>query len=287
MTAPIVAGIDGSEESLAAVEWAGLEAARHRVPLCIVHVVDYHPRPPGPFRHDLPHRARSALARASHHAAAAAPGVDLRTAAVFGRPDRVLTAITARALLVVVGTRGTGSCSGRRTGSVALRLASRASCPVVFTAAASRPVFGEIVVGTGGGGQAAALEFGFGEADMRGVGLTALYAWAHPEAGRPDSYHDWMLSVGAHDKGAEALLSEQVAPWRHKYPDVIVTESTVHGHPGRVLALASGHADLVVVGSGLGQLAPVPGLGLVGYDMLQHGQCPVAIIPDDAAGGAR
>ena len=35
---PIVAGVDGSEESLRAVEWAALEAQRHRAPLRIVSV---------------------------------------------------------------------------------------------------------------------------------------------------------------------------------------------------------------------------------------------------------
>ena len=95
MTMPIVAGTDGSEESLAAVGWAATEAARRRVPLSIVHVLDprfasAHAQPlphdrAGRFRTDLPHRARSALARASRRAAQAAPGVDLRTAAVFGR----------------------------------------------------------------------------------------------------------------------------------------------------------------------------------------------------------
>lgn len=68
MTMPIVAGTDGSEESLAAVGWAAAEAARRRVPLSIVHVVD--PRhssasaPAQPLPHDrtgrLPASANSA-----------------------------------------------------------------------------------------------------------------------------------------------------------------------------------------------------------------------------------
>ena len=33
---PVVAAVDGSEESLRAVEWAALEAQRHRAPLRIV-----------------------------------------------------------------------------------------------------------------------------------------------------------------------------------------------------------------------------------------------------------
>jgi nucleotide-binding universal stress UspA family protein len=278
MTTPVVAGTDGSEGSLAAVDWAAREAARRRVPLHIVHVVDQlH------ARHEAPRRARSVLARASRRAAQAAPGVDLRTAAVFGRADQVLTALSVSAPLLAIGTRGAGGFAGLRVGSVALRLACRARCPVVFTPAGSRPVFDEIVVSTDEIDlAAAALEFGFGEADAAGARLTALHAWADPLAGRLDGYHDWVLSVGPPDEGAAARLAEQVAPWRHKYPGVTVTESAVHGHPGRVLALASRSADLVVVGGRHGELASAPGLGLVSYAMLHHACCPVALIP---AGG--
>jgi len=95
MLAPIVAGTDGSEESLAAVEWAAVEAVRRRLPLRIVHVLEHHHAPAaaraqllshdvmaGWFRQDPRHRARSALARARRRAAMAAPGVDLGAAAL-------------------------------------------------------------------------------------------------------------------------------------------------------------------------------------------------------------
>jgi len=294
MAVPIVAGTDGSEESLAAVQWAAVEAARRSVPLSIVHVLEHHTGPAADTqivwheahrrswaRHDLPHGARSALARAVHRAAAAAPGVDLRTAAVCGHADQLLTALTDKAALFAIGTRGTGDgqFSGLRLGSVALCLASRARCPVVFTKAGSRPDVREIVVGADDSDEAtAALEFSFGEADVRGARLTALYAWQHPEAGRLDGYHNWVLSVDPTNEDAAALLSEQVAPWRHKYPEVIVTESPVRGHAGRVLAFASQSTDLIVVGGRRG-LTSSMGLGPITYAMLRHAQCPVAVIP--------
>jgi nucleotide-binding universal stress UspA family protein len=294
MTAPIVAGTDGSEQSLAAVQWAAIEAVRRRVPLCIVHVMEDHTGPAdhaqilmhephhrGWVQHDMPHGARSALARASHRARNAAPGVNLRIAAVSGYAGQVLTAMTDDAPLLAIGTRGTGGggSSGLRLGSAALCLATRARCPVVFTAAGSRPDVREIVVGTDDSDEAtAALEFSFGEADARGARLTALYAWEHPEQGRLDGYHDWVLSVDPVDNGAAALLSEQVAPWRHKYPEVIVTESAVRGHAGRAMAFASRSTDLIVVGGRRG-LASSMGLGPVTYAMLRHAQCPVAVIP--------
>ena len=295
MTRPIVAGTDGSEESLAAVGWAATEAARRRVPLSIVHVVEphhfpaAHAQPPrhdraGRLRHDLPHHARSALARASRRAVEAAPGVDLRTAAVFGRADQVLTDLTARAPLLAIGTRGASGFPGLRLGPVALRLACGARCPVVFAPVGTGPVVGEIVVGIDDCDEAAAaLGFGFGEADVRGARLTALHVWAQPQAGRLDAYHDWVLSVGPVNQGAAALLAGQVAPWRDKYPDVVVTESTMHGHPGRALALASRAADLLVVRGCQNGLASVPGLGQLGYAMLRHAQCPVALIPGAGA----
>ena len=298
MTSPIVAGTDGSEESLAAVQWAAVAAMRRSVPLSIVHVVEHHTGPAADTRivwhelHrrglsgcDLPHGARSALARAAHRATGAAPGVDLRIAAISGHADQVLTAITDEAALFAVGSRGIGSgrVSGVRLGSVALCLASRARCPVVFTAAGSRSDVHEIVVGADESQEAsAALEFSFGEADVRGARLTAVYAWQHPEKGRLDGYHGWVLSVDPVDAGAAALLSQQVAPWRDKYPEVMVTENPVRAHAGRALAFASQTTDLIVVGGRRG-LASSMGLGPVTYATLRHAQCPVAVIPGSIA----
>ena len=43
-TKPVVVGVDGSEESLLAVEWAAAEARRHAAPLRIVSAPDAAPR---------------------------------------------------------------------------------------------------------------------------------------------------------------------------------------------------------------------------------------------------
>jgi nucleotide-binding universal stress UspA family protein len=293
MTAPIIVGTDGSEPSLTAVQWGAAEATRRGASLRIVHVLEYRPGPvpahthlpghelAGLFRHDLPHHARAALARACHLAAETAPGLDVRTAAVFGNAAEVLAAISATAVLLVVGCPGTGESPGLRPGSVALCLASRARCPVVFAAAGSRPVLDEIVVGADGSDDArAALEFGFGEADIRNARLTALHAWAHPGARWPENDGAWLLSVGEPNNDAVAMLREHLAPWRQNYPDVPVTESVVHGHPGRALTLASSSADLVVVGGHRDQWAQAPDPDPVGY-LLHHAHCPVVLVPDE------
>jgi nucleotide-binding universal stress UspA family protein len=288
MSTPIVAATDGSEESLAATQWAAVAAARRGARLCIVHVMDYpgpgpHAQPmrhemPAGFRHGLPHHARSVLAKASRRAAGAAPGIDLHAVAVYGQAGQVLTAMTARAPLLAIGTRGTGR-SPQRLGSVARRLAGQARCPVVLVTADTAPAFDEIVVGTDGSDDAAAaLEFGFGEAELRDARLSALYIWAHPQAAELESSHDWMLSVGPANPGATARLAQEVAPWRCKHPGVLVTEDIVHGEPGRVLTFASGHAALIVVDERDGAGSAL-GVGSVACELLQHTHCPVAVVP--------
>jgi nucleotide-binding universal stress UspA family protein len=266
-----------------------MAAARRGMRLCIVHVVD-DPGPaphapllrhemPAPLRHGLPHHARSVLAKASRRAAGAAPGIDMHAVAVYGHADQVLTAMTARVPLLAIGTRGAGRSPGQRLGSVARRLAGQARCPVVLVTADTSPAFDEIVVGTDGSDDAAAaLEFGFGEAELRDARLTALYIWAHPHEAQLESNHDWMLSAGPANPNATARLAREVGPWRRKHPSVLVTEDTVHGEPGRVLTFASGHADLIVVDERDGAGSP-PGPGSVTCELLQHTHCPVAVIP--------
>jgi nucleotide-binding universal stress UspA family protein len=140
-------------------------------------------------------------------------------------------------------------------------------------------VFHEVVVGMDGSEDAAAmLQFGFGEACAREARLTALRIWANPRGDRIEGYHDWMMSVGPLNAAAAALLAKQVAPWQLAYPDVLVTESTVHGQPGRALVLASGHADLIVIGGS--RVGPALILSPVAEALLHHAQCPVAIIPN-------
>ncbi|NUL34967.1 universal stress protein, partial [Streptomyces lunaelactis] len=65
MAIPLVVGIDGSEASLEAVEWAADEAVRHEVPLHLVHAA-------------VPnHEAPNLIAAASERARRSAPAVRL------------------------------------------------------------------------------------------------------------------------------------------------------------------------------------------------------------------
>ncbi len=73
------------------------------------------------------------------------------------------------------------------------------------------------------------------------------------------------------------LLSEVLAGWSAKYPDVPVRSRLVRHHAGRALTEVSRDASLLVVGArGTGGFAGLH-LGSVGDAVIRHADCPVVI----------
>jgi nucleotide-binding universal stress UspA family protein len=74
------------------------------------------------------------------------------------------------------------------------------------------------------------------------------------------------------------LLSESLAGWREKYPDVDVRQTLVHQEPVKALVDSSPGAALVVVGSrGRGGFRSML-LGSVSHALVHHARCPVAVV---------
>lgn len=136
MVLPLVVGVDGSEGSLLAVDWAADEAARHGLPLRLVHA-------------SLGERYEGALPKTSRersveqvmadHIVASAeervrrrnPGLTVSAATV---PEEAASAFLREgnnASALVTGSRGRGELRGALLGSVGLVIAARAYCPVV------------------------------------------------------------------------------------------------------------------------------------------------------------
>ena len=126
-----------------------------------------------------------------------------------------------------------------------------------------------IVVGAdGSAGAEPALRFAFDEAVARGATLSVVRAWQPPRLADP-----------AEVEGTELqLLRESVAPWRERYPAVIVEPQLVADHPARALAAAAEGARLLAVGArgqgGFGGLR----LGSVSLQVLHHARVPVAVV---------
>jgi nucleotide-binding universal stress UspA family protein len=280
---PVVVGVDGSEQSMRAVEWAALEARRHSASLRIVSA----PAPVARMRASVisPEEIASALrgiaARALDAAVTrseeVAPGLSLTTGLLSGPPALAVAESGADAAMLVVGARGAGGFAAMVLGSVSRYVASRAPCPVVVVREESMAVHREIAVGvrdpqdTG-----AALAYAFEEAALRRADLVAVHTWYwHPSAANRPAGED-LDRISAE---AETSLAAALEGWREKYPGVRVRQDVIHGHPARVLASYSARTDLVVLGRHGHPDGAGPGIGSVQHAVLDHAHGPVAIIP--------
>jgi nucleotide-binding universal stress UspA family protein len=286
----VVAGTDGSDYSLRAVEWAAREAALRGAALRIVSVPTLPPRMfwqqkahggPDTVADVIRESAERALAEASARAAAVEPDLAIDTALLSGPPARALTEAAAGAAMLVVGSRGAGGFAALILGSVGRYVATQARGPVVVAREETMAVHHEIVVGIRDLDQPTAIGFAFEEAQLRKARVRALHAW------------HWFLpqmrltgterpGADARDVTAEAAawLTDMLAPWRQKYPGVEVFEDVVHAPPGRVLAGASARADLVVLGRNSRDDSSRPGTDAVTHAVLHHAHAPVAVIPE-------
>jgi nucleotide-binding universal stress UspA family protein len=291
---PIIAGTDGSGDSLRAVEWAAREAALRRAPLQIVSVAALSPRmswhqPPG-RRDDVAEVGYEshacALAAASERASELEPELAIETRLVFGPPARTLAETTTDASMLVVGSRGAGLFSALVLGSASRHAATHGRCPVVVERQGPAYGQGEIVVGIGELDQSdAALGFAFEEADLRGTRLVVMHAWScFVPAAEPGSHladPERAVNHSGHQlyHGMAARLEDMLAGWREKYPAVETGTEIMHAHPGHLLAQASEHADLVVLGR---QPSHTGGSGAdsVIHAVLHHARGPVAVVAD-------
>jgi nucleotide-binding universal stress UspA family protein len=289
-TRPVVVGVDGSQESLHAAQWAAMEAVRHGAPLRIVSAPAMPPRAlardlaPETVANAVRGMSARALDEAITRAEEVTTGLLIETDILTGPPAVAVTRSGAGALMIVVGARGTGGFAGMLLGSISRYSAMHAQCPVVVVREETTAVTREVAVGIRDPlDTTATLEFAFEEAALRGATLAAVHScyslpsvpggsWAAAGGGRG----------GAEAERAEAQasqdLADALASWQDKYPDVRVRLDVVHGHPARTLACYSGHADLVVIGRRTAALAG-PAIDAVQHAVLYHAHGPVAVVP--------
>ncbi|MEV5439250.1 universal stress protein [Streptomyces sp. NPDC052682] len=287
MTRPITAGIDGSEESLAALAWAAREAVRRGLALRVVHawrVQRHEALDAGPdtqaqwVRHQVTEAVRAVTER---H-----PRLEVTTDVLEGDTVETLVAAAGAAEMLVLGTRGHGPVMGFLLGSVGQQVLVGAARPVVLVRAGDRPsdeVAGhEIVVGQHGDPQdsAAALRFAFETAAARGATVRAVRAWTLPPV---FAYSPGSLKLLDEAGGLEPYekkgLARALQPWRERFPDVPVVEHVEMGSAGQVLLSVAGTAQLMVVGRRAHRTAVGARLGSVAHGMLHLADCPVAVVP--------
>jgi len=284
---PIVVGVDGSEESLRAVEWAAREAERRRSPLRIVSALAM---PPRTSPHDCPAMtanvlrgfAGRALGGAASRAEKIAPRLRVDADLLSGPPMLAVPEAGSGAAMLVVGARGTGGLGAAGLGSVCRHAVIDAPCPVVVVrdepTAAGLPV----VVGIRDPENASqALAFAFEEAALRHTELVAVHT-CMPLAPLTGSGPDSSAVTGDPEEvcvQAASQLGQALDRWQQKYPGVRIRQDVISGYPVRVLCSYCARADLVVLGRHDNPGAAVRTIGCIHYDVLNHGRGPIAIIP--------
>ncbi|MGI5452118.1 universal stress protein [Streptomyces sp. CA-249302] len=301
----ITVGLDGSPQSLAAVDWAAREAERRGADLRLVHGWEQLPYAypalagmPAPGAIDTQRTWSEKLLRETlSRFAERHPALRIVAEQSGDQPVAALLDAAADADLLVLGSRGLGAVAGFLVGSVALGVVARAELPVVLVRAGEQAEDEHLPDATGSAATTtphrevvlgldlehpdeAVVGFAFEAAQRRATGLRVVHGWSLPTA----YGYGAAMDAGLDEELAEEVrerLTEVLEPWREKFPGVAVREQAVVGSAGRHLVHASHDAALVVVGR-RNRRTPVGGhIGPVTHAVLHHAAAPVAVVPHD------
>ncbi|MEU8238988.1 universal stress protein [Actinoplanes missouriensis] len=284
LTPAVVAATDGTQPGTAAVRWAAREADHRRLPLRVVHVLDWNWSVErydyGGDRFAVARQLAAAVARdAARQAGDLAPAVDISVSVPLGPVTARLLDLAAGAALMVVGNRGRGGLGSLMLGSVGQRLATHAHCPVVVVRGRTEAAQGPVAAGVDDTGTAdAVLDAAFAAAAHRRTDLLVVRSYL-PSLALPLGRIPAERVPAPDQEAAEReRLAQQVAPWEAKYPEVPVETLLSRDSAAAMLIEVSHGTQLIVVGShDHGQIAG-PLLGSTGLNVLHHADCPVLVM---------
>ncbi|MEU2112740.1 universal stress protein [Streptomyces sp. NPDC019507] len=284
MSRAIAVGVDGSDGSLAAVDWAADEAALRGAALRLVNATRWAEHQLQAVRvshEDRAGQADGVLGAMEERVRSRRPELAMTAEEIEDSPTSVLLEAASRADVLVVGSHGLGSVGGFIIGSVGQEVVADAKEPVVLV----RPDYRDDAHGTHGGGQRKVLlgldvtdardelmEFAFDHAARRDVPLHIVHSWHAPYFHRPGGYAETGTQAAT-----AAALAQAVRPFRDKFPAVKVTEESAPGRPAGRLVEAAADARLVVVGRR--RAASGSHIGSITHAVIHHAACPVAVVP--------
>ncbi|MFI0040291.1 universal stress protein [Streptomyces mutabilis] len=292
-TLPVIAAVDGSDDSLRALDWALEAAHRREAPLRVVHVRQYAAwaqtdvlvaGPPDTGDNPVLDQARAHLEGRAYAVATEYVGME-------GVPGAVLPELGADAQLLVLGSRGRGGFASLLLGSNGMAAARDAECPVVVVPRPGREVHGEapdepgarVVVGLHvDSPDDATLSFAFTEAARLGARLqvVAAYPWPVQTWAAAGQMMPLVIDEVSVESETRVLADGFLAPYRGRHPDIRVDTHVLPGDAAGHLVAASRDAALVVVGRHRRRLlAPARMMGSVAHAVLLHAAAPVAVVP--------
>lgn len=247
----LVVGIDGSDESMAALDWAVRTADLYGAHLSAV--ATYAPPiapdpgigdPIGELRDQACRAAEKARARlAEQHPG----GHDVEVVVVPGAAGYVLSHQPDTDNLVVVGRRGLGKLDRMLLGSTSSALAANAPGAVaVVPAGATTGDPGRIRVGVDRTDEPDALGAAFAEAAVRACRLEVLHVTGSDAISSALPEMDPVAASWR--EAAQADLADQVARWSEKYPQVSCTIVLRRGDRASALLQGLTPDDLLILG---------------------------------------
>lgn len=286
----IIVGYDRSPEAKLAAAWALDEASRTGARVEFFYAYDWPIWAPAASMIPAPavwpdgetdRAIRNNLDEAVADARNTHPGVRTDIAIVNAGAALTLIQRSARAGLVVIGSRGLNAVAS--IGSVSLAVSAHAHCPVVVVRGRPADQPGPVVVGVDESDCAQlALAFAAEQASARGLPLHIVRAWPYSTG----LWHEQPAVVQAVADAEHRALAELAASWQEKYPQLAVSAEFLVDHPAHALLQKAAGAQLVVVGSrGRGAFRGML-LGSVSQSLLHHSPCTVAVVrdlPEDAA----
>jgi len=288
MSTTVAVGYDRTGPGERALGVAAREAARRGGTLVVM--TAYHwltpPEPGALTAADTEATARKAAEEIVQYGATRVrgeqPDLPVETRAVAGYAGRVLASASHEADLLVVGDRGTGGFQGMLLGSTSLRTLAEACCPVIVVRGDADDSRNRIVAAVDiDENSDALLDFAFDEASRRGSGLTVIHVWDEP----------WIAAYGQQDPGIaddvariererDDRLAALVQSFHERYPETHPFHQLAIGSAAGLLVEASRRADLLVTGArrhAEGRHGML--IGPVSHNLLQHAECPVAVVP--------
>jgi nucleotide-binding universal stress UspA family protein len=296
-TLPVAVAVDGSEDSLRALDWAVDAARRRAAALRVCHVRHYAAwtQPGAPLIMPPPPDEDPVLTDVRARLEATEDAPDAEYVGLDGAPGALLPELGAEAELLVLGSRGRGGFAGLLLGSNGMTAARDAECPVVIVPRPGREVEGpapapgpRVVVGLNvDSPDDATLALAFTEAALREARLQVVAAYPWPVqtwTAAPGELLPPAVDQGAVERETRTLADGFLAPHRERHPDVRVEPCPAPGDAAGQLVAASRDAELVVVGRHRRRLlAPARMLGSVTHAVLLHAASPVAVVPPTPA----
>ncbi len=288
----IIVGVDGSEQSQAALGWAIGQAELAGADLVLAHTWNPDSYATPAMAGAVPDMIQAGALNDEAEELAQAWLDDLVTATATrttasvsgvlasGSPAGHVLDLSAEAIMVVVGSRGRGGLRSAVLGSTSQQIAHHAQCPVVVVRDSSPTSGHQVVVGVDGSpASLSALREAFQQAKLRGASLLMVHAWSTSFAGTlVNSGQDFDRVRASEVDEGWALLNQSLAELQATDQSVEIIERLEQASPAAAIIEASKEAVLTVVGSrGRGGFAGLV-LGSVSGSVLAHADSAVMVI---------